>query len=149
MVNLIREAASIQLAKVCLSPSLPPPSPIFSYIRLVNSSCTQNLCSHLYLSCKDHDETSYFMLSMSLIMATYVPLKQRENNPQTPLFLCWSLRYGSAETISFNLTLQFSIASAPCYCNHKYTWCFHKAKLVLYSPCKHTKNLCYVYPIMW
>ena len=26
-------------------------------------------------------------------------------------------------------------------CNNKFTWCFHKAKLVLYSPCKRTRNL--------
>ena len=26
-------------------------------------------------------------------------------------------------------------------CNNKFTWCFHKVKLVLYSPCKRTKNL--------
>ena len=26
-------------------------------------------------------------------------------------------------------------------CNNKFTWCFHKAKLVLYAPCKDIKNL--------
>ena len=25
-------------------------------------------------------------------------------------------------------------------CNNIFTWCFHKAKVVLYSPCKRTKN---------
>ena len=26
-------------------------------------------------------------------------------------------------------------------CNDKFTWCFDKAELVLYSPCKRTRNL--------
>ena len=26
-------------------------------------------------------------------------------------------------------------------CNNKFTWCFHKTELILYSLCKHTKNV--------
>ena len=49
------------------------------------------------------------------------------------IYLTWGVDASEANRVEKPLNRKL--------CNNKFTWCFHKAKLVLNWPCKRTRNL--------